>query len=193
MSDFLYDLQYSYSIKLPFEFCKIAKANSAKLLNGNCKQKFSIKAISGLSEQMSGLKNEEDLRAKLIWLLNKESLLPDVDNSSQFNTLFIDDNKQPIKYSQEVFTHKTKDAKENVDKLPTFVNVNFLNFKLSQSLLKEFNCEGDDRYRQLQRELKEVLSLHSYEPMSLIQKIISDTKNIIAKEPTHKINNVKLI
>jgi len=190
-SEYLEKLQNNYGVTLPEEFCRIAKSKPVNI-NFPTINKLNLSAYSQLSTALCGMKNEFDIRAHLIYYFQKElqTLLPINWEISDENTLFIDENNEVIKYNQRIFTHKTKNDLIN---LPPFVNVTFLHPKLLTNLLNKFECNEDDRHRQLQRVLKEVVQITAYEPTPLIEQVISDTQKVIKKDEKYAISNVKIM
>ncbi len=188
-SEYLEKLQNKHGVELPNEFWCIAKSKP-EAVKSTVYNKLNISAFSKLSKILVGIQNEFEIRAQLIYYFNKElhTLLPINWENSDENTLFIDENHAVIKYNQRIFTHKTKHDLKN---LPYFVNVTFLHTKLLTILLNKFECNDDDKYRQIQRILKEIAQITAYEPIPLIELIISDTQKVIKKEEKYSVSNVK--
>jgi hypothetical protein len=81
---------------------------------------------------------------------------------------------------EEVFTPIT--SKINDVLFPSFVNIEFINHDLSNRLIKILNITSKERYRDLQRILKRVTNLRSYEPAELLSKIVRSTNKVINRQ-----------
>lgn len=187
LTEYLDKLQTEYHIELPSSFNRVAKANSYNLSSEN---EILLEDISKLSNNILGHKNEIEIRTSLIYLLKDKliSLLPEnLENYNEYS-LFIDNNNTVIKYNQRIFTHKT--LKEELV-VPSFVNITFLSSKLLNSLLTKYECNDDDYYRQLQRILKDIAQIYTYEPVPIIEQIISDTRTVIKKNKEYALSNIK--
>ena len=187
LTEYLESLQTEYNIELPPSFKKVAKVNSYNLRNEN---EILLEDVAKLSNSISGLKNEIEIRANLIYLLKDKltSLLPENLGNYYENSLFIDNNNNIIKYNQRIFTHKT--LKDELV-VPPFVNITFLSSKLLHALLKKYECNDDDYYRQLQSVLKNIARIYTYEPLPIIEQIISDTRMVIEKNKEFALTNIK--
>lgn len=187
LTEYLDRLQTEYHIELPSSFNRVAKVNSYNLSSEN---EILLEDISKLSNNISGHKNEIEIRTNLIYLLKNKlvCLLPENLENLDKDSLFIDNNNNIIKYNQRIFTHKT--LKEELA-IPSFVNITFLSSKLLHSLLKKYECNDDDYYRQLQRILKDIAQIYTYEPVPIIEQIISDTRTIIEKNKEYALSNIK--
>jgi len=188
-SDFIEQLYKQ--IDLPKEFLCIAKSipdyiGYFKERNAN---KISMAAFSKLSKALVGVNNEIEIRASLIKLFVEdiENSLPNDWESSSDETLLIDNNKQIIKYNQQIFTHRPQhDAYE----LPSYTNITFLHDKLYKTLINKFDCQ-ERKGRQLKQYLGKISQIEEYEASPLIEHIISDTRKIIANNPNNSISNIK--
>jgi hypothetical protein len=99
------------------------------------------------------------------------------DGHDKYNLLINTDGKLINAVEEEVFTPITS----NIDNVvfPSFVKIEFINQDLCNRLIDIFNIGHSERYRDLQRELKKVTNIRSYEPAELLSKIVSSTNKMI--------------
>ncbi|RZK13234.1 MAG: DUF3883 domain-containing protein [Flavobacterium sp.] len=95
---------------------------------------------------------------------------------------------QPEEY---IYTPATND---NTLEKPSFTTIQFLHKNLYEELALLFNYKstehgGKDRF--IYEKLTGFFNIHSYEPVTLAQKIISETKNIVEKSPEDAIEFVR--
>lgn len=64
---------------------------------------------------------------------------------------------------------------------PSYVKIEFINQNLANGLIEKLNISAKEKYRDLQRELKKVTNIRSYEPAELIMKIVRSTNKAIEK------------
>jgi len=127
-------------------------------------------------------------RAELIYIISQ------VDEDYGINkkySLLLNDKKEVIDKTIAVFTPVKGKVSKSYD-LPSFVKIDFLNKTLYKHLLSKFNLEAyTDRDRQLQRKIKDIVAIQSFEPATVIEKVISQcnkaikgtrTKNVFVKE-----------
>ena len=81
------------------------------------------------------------------------------------------DEENNLIINEEVYTPTKYDIK-----IPKYVRIRFLNKELFNKLIKKFDLENtDNKARELQRILKKITNIHSYEPVPVLQKIVSTT------------------
>jgi len=124
--------------------------------------------------------NSIEDRVELIYILynkfkNKFVILVDRDN----NLVGLDD---------VVYTPTTKDYEFNI---PDYVKIKFINPELFDKLLLKFNINSNEKTRDLQRILKDITNIQSYEPAQVLQKIITTTNKKLATENVDKLKIIK--
>jgi len=123
--------------------------------------------------------NNIDDRVELINLISKNF------EKNNFE-LLIDENERIINKNDETYTPITKDYDFCI---PSFVKIKFINNSLYTKLLKQFNIDSNEKSRDLQRELKNITNIQSYEPAQILQKIITSTN----KELDNKTNKIDIV
>ena len=112
-----------------------------------------------------------DTRDEFVYLLEKYFK----DKNYKFKVL-IDEDGEIISEDEEAYTPITKDFNFNI---PDFVNIKFINKKLYKRLLEKFEINSDEKARDLQRKLKTITNIHSYEPAQVLQKIITTANKVL--------------
>jgi hypothetical protein len=116
-------------------------------------------------------------RAKLIKLI-----LENYPNE-KFNVL-IDESNTLIKSNDFVFTDKTSENKDL--RVPKYSKIRFLHSELYKSLITELDLESEShKSRALKDKLERISDVQSFEPQTVIKKIISEASERLNK------NNVK--
>ena len=123
--------------------------------------------------ELSSIINDIDDRVELIFLFHKTFIH---ENQLVF---LVDKNNNLVSLDDDVYTPVTKDYSLNI---PDFVNIKFINNELYEKLLIKFEINSNEKARDLQRELKTITNIQSYEPAQIIQKIITSTNREIEKE-----------
>jgi len=90
--------------------------------------------------------------------------------------ILTDENNKVILTNEEVYTPLTKDYNFSI---PDFVKIKFINNDLYKKLLEKFDITSNEKSRDLQRELKSITNIQSYEPAQVLQKIITSTNKIL--------------
>jgi len=109
-------------------------------------------------------------------------LVHEIYNSEKFE-LLIDEKQSIITKNDDAYTPITKDYEIN---LPDFVKIKFIHKELYFKLLDKFNITSNERSRDLQRILKYITNIQSYEPAQVVQKIISSTNKELEKQNVQK-------
>lgn len=97
--------------------------------------------------------------------------------SNRFCVL-IDEYENLIKAEDYVYTDKTG---ENRDlQVPSFSNIRFIHSSLYRALIEELDLSSDNnKSRSLKDKLESISDVHSFEPQTVIKKIISETENYL--------------
>ncbi|MDO9179606.1 MAG: DUF3883 domain-containing protein [Agitococcus sp.] len=129
--------------------------------------------INALSTNL--LKNDIDRRVELIFILSRASLL-------KYNfELLTNKDGSLISSDNEVYTPVTSSTEDF--KLPDFVKIDFINTTLFERLVKKLDLPAIEPARELQRKIKEITTILSYEPAPVLAKIISSTNKKIIETP----------
>lgn len=112
-------------------------------------------------------------RAELI------KIILDEFKEKKFSVL-IDESNSTIESTDFVFTDKTQANKDL--KVPSYSNISFINSDLYASLVDilEIRELGDDVSRNMADVLSQISDVHSFEPQTVIKKIISETNNFLS-------------
>ncbi len=107
-------------------------------------------------------------RAELIYVVN------DSYPNRNFN-IIIDSNNELINKEVDIFTPTRKDIS-----IPEYCDIKVINTRLFNILVNKFSLNSSkEKARDLQRKLKNNTKIHSFEPVPLALKIISNTNSII--------------
>lgn len=140
----------------------------------------SVSKINILSHKIETIQD----RVKLISLVKKYF------NSGDKYELLIDKNGTVISSTNDVYTPKTQGKADFY--IPDFTHIDFLNKELFEQLVLEFSLsESNEKSRDLQRKIKEIVNLHSYEPAQVLIKIVSSTNKIIDSNPQNSASYIK--
>lgn len=94
----------------------------------------------------------------------------------------INESGKVISSNNDVYTPKTQGGEDFY--IPDFVQIDFLNKQLFEQLIIEFSLsDSKEKARDLQRTIKDIVNIHSYEPAQVLIKIISATNKIINTAP----------
>ncbi len=93
----------------------------------------------------------------------------------------IDKNMNLISLEDDVFTPSKYEFS-----IPSYVNIKFMNKELFDKLVLKFKIESNEKSRDLQRILKEITNIQSYEPAPVLQKIITSTNQELKKDNIDK-------
>jgi hypothetical protein len=132
-----------------------------------------------LNELSRNIKDISD-RADLIYLFyhtfqDEEKLL-----------FLIDKDEKLISIDDDVYTPSKYDFS-----IPEFVNIKFIHKDLFDKLILRFGINSNEKSRDLQRKLKEITNIQSYEPAPVLQKIVTSTNKELEKTGADKVNIVK--
>jgi hypothetical protein len=101
--------------------------------------------------------------------------------------LLINDNGELIGTDNDVYTPITSSAETFA--LPAFVKIEFINRDLYQKLVYKFALNSGDQARELQRQIKHITNIQSYEPAQVLGKIITSTNKELKDNP-HQANDI---
>lgn len=128
---------------------------------------------------------DDDNRALFISQIVKEGDFLIEKFTNKINFLINDTGERKvIKGDEYIYTTVTK---ENKLKTPEFANIHFINKDLFEKLLIKFDfekAENPNKGRFIYDKLKGFCNIHSYEPATLAQKIISEARNQIEYNPS---------
>ncbi|PKD17611.1 hypothetical protein APR41_05215 [Salegentibacter salinarum] len=106
-------------------------------------------------------------------------LLLDSYPNNRFCVL-IDEYENLIKAEDYVYTDKTGENKDL--KVPSFSNIRFIHSSLYRALIEELDLSSEpNKSRTLKDKLESISDVHSFEPQTVIKKIISETDNYLKK------------
>lgn len=118
------------------------------------------------------------------------SEMVELNNGGTYNLLLNSAGTLVSAIDEEIFTPLTS----NIQQLdfPNHINIEFINNELYKKLLENFSLtSSEQKPRELQRILKEVTNIHSYEPAELISKVISATNKLAKENPEHAAKYIK--
>jgi hypothetical protein len=145
------------------------------------KTNYLIKTIDLLSTKLKTI-NE---RVELVYILSNNS---EFYSDGQKYSILINEEKTIINKNTSVFTPPTTKS-EKFD-IPNFIKIDFLNRDFYRKLLNKFELqESREKARELQRELKEITNISSFEPANIINKIITESNRKIKKTKNRKATN----
>lgn len=129
-------------------------------------------------------------RANFIYLFSfyGDFIRDEYENSLDF---LINENNKLIKGNEYIYTPVTK---ENQLKTPDFAKIQFVNSELFEALLERFNFyeeDGGNKSRFIYDELTGFCNIHSYEPATLAQKIISEVRKRVSSKPDQAIETIQ--
>lgn len=140
-----------------------------------------VNKIDSLSNKLKTI-NE---RVKLVFLLTQNT---EFHSSGQKYSVLINEEKTIISKKISVFTPPT--TKSQRFDIPNFVNIDFLNKDFYRKLINKYKLQDSrEKARELQREIKDITSISSFEPTSVINKIINESNRSIRKTKNKKETN----
>lgn len=96
-------------------------------------------------------------------------------------SVLIDDKNQIIKVEDYVFTNRTTENKEL--RVPDYSHIRFINSELYKALIKELELtEEKNKSRALKDRLEQISKVQSFEPQTVIDKIIFETNNALEEK-----------
>lgn len=168
--------------------------------NLDIKEMFSL---SRISNGLNGLKNALDLineiaalplnfgqRALFISKVVKDCSFLKINYPNKLNFL-VNEDGNIINGSEYIYTPVTQNERL---KTPSFTKIQFIHKDLFDELLNQLNyksTENSVKSRFLYDQLSGYCNIHSYEPATLSQKIISETNNRIKHSPETALVDVK--
>lgn len=145
----------------------------------------SLEGIEAIVNTLNAIA-EKDLsiedRASFIYQIVENCDFIKTDFRDGMNFL-INEKSENIEAGEYIYTPVTKN---NELETPAYANIQFVNRGLFDQLLVEFNYyedENSNKSRFIFDQLKGFCNIHSYEPATLAQKIISESKNRIKDHP----------
>ena len=144
-----------------------SKNSFVNLDNYGLSNEINVDLLNEISKKIKDL----DVRVEFIYLLDKY-----FSSKNYMFEVLIDNDGKIITKSEEVYTPITKDF--NFD-IPDFVKIKFINNELYYKLLNKFSINSNEKVRDLQRILKNITNIHSYEPAQVLQKIVTTTNKLI--------------
>jgi hypothetical protein len=116
-------------------------------------------------------------------------LILDLFPNKKFKIL-IDEKEELISVNDYVYTDKTTDNKDL--KVPGYSKIRFLHPQLYKSLINELGLQADlSKTRLLKDKLEKILDVHSFEPQTVIKKIISETTGWLNENSDKKNDIIK--
>ncbi|MGG7606626.1 DUF3883 domain-containing protein [Massilia sp. BKSP1R2A-1] len=119
-------------------------------------------AVNLLSAHL--LKHDLTHRVTLISILCSEKEL------AGSYSLLVNDNNELIDAATDAYTPLTAGLNSFV--IPGFVNIDFMSHGLFEQLVARLGADAGEKARDIQRKLKSVTTIHSYEPAQVIRSII---------------------
>jgi Protein NO VEIN, C-terminal len=156
----------------------IPNSLSINLLKYDLKKTVYTKLLNDFSKN---IKNIED-RVDLIYIFYKT-----FQHEHQF-VFLIDDENNLVNLDDEVYTPITKDFDLNI---PSYVKIKFINNELFEKLLDKFEINSNEKHRDLQRELKKITNIQTYEPAQILQKIVTSTNKVLENAQFDKNSTIK--
>ena len=109
--------------------------------------------------------------------------------SDKFSVL-LDEEENKIGIKDFVYTDKTADNKDL--KVPGYSKIRFLHPNLFQSLIKELDLDAEtNKARALKDKLEKISDVHSFEPLTVIRKIIRETNDVLSSATLSKAEVIK--
>jgi hypothetical protein len=121
-----------------------------------------VNAINRLSARL--LKQGLERRVELINLLCDNGLL-----EGQYSVL-VNDRGELIDCDTDAYTPRT--LGNVAQEMPSYANIDFVSQRLFDLLVARFSAKSAEKARDVQRKLKSITNIHSYEPAQLIRTII---------------------
>jgi len=75
--------------------------------------------------------------------------------------------------------------------IPDYVNIKFIHRELFKNLLTKFDIDSNDKARELQRTLKEITNIQQYQPVPVLQKIVSGANRLLKESRVDKKDIIK--
>ena len=120
-----------------------------------------------------------DDRAELVYLLHNFT----VEDRLVF---LIDSNRKLIPLDDDVYTPAKLDLS-----IPDYVKIKFMHQELFEKLIIKFGIDSKEKARDLQRNLKEITNIQSYEPAQVLQKIVTSTNKELEKDGVDQVGIIK--
>lgn len=118
-----------------------------------------------LSEMIKDIKTRVDYIYILASIYTDDNKLP----------ILVDENGELIGLDDDVYTPSNQDFS-----IPKYVKIKFIHKELFGRLIGKFNLKStDNKPREIQRKLKEITNIQSYEPAPVLQKIVTTTNKVL--------------
>lgn len=172
----LIDIQATHNVNchiLPLEYRDLSDYDLQDQLDN------SLSVLKNVVDVINSISDNEltiNQRANFIFQIVENCEFLATDHENQMNFL-VNDDLVNIKKGEYIYTPITK---ENKLKTPSYTNIQFLNKILFDKLLEIFGFNDDEnsnKSRFIYDRLKGFCNIHSYEPATLAQKIISECRN----------------
>ncbi|MCO7250102.1 DUF3883 domain-containing protein [Pseudoalteromonas sp. Ps84H-4] len=98
--------------------------------------------------------------------------------------LLIDSSGALISLEDEVYTPSSIDIS-----VPDYVSIKFIHRDLFELLIKKFEIDSNEKARELQRALRQITNIQQYQPIPVLQKIVSNANRLI-KEDNNKVEEI---
>ncbi len=142
--------------------------------------RFSISnQIESFEEKVNQL-SKKLLSQNIEYRVNLITILQKMNKEDYKYNLLLNDRGELIQSDNDVYT-PTLSAGEMA--LPSFVKIDFLQKELFDRLIIAFDIKLKEKSRELQRKLKSITNIQSYEPAQVLTKIITATNKIIKNDP----------
>jgi len=171
LSIFVQDVKKEYL----FKNLIIPSDGSVDITNFDIKKSISTKPLTELSKSITCLKE----RASMIFMFHNSFKHK---NKLEF---LVDSNNDIISLDDDVYTPSSQKFS-----LPDYVNIKFIHRELFDQLVIKFDIESSEKTRELQKLLNEITNIQQYQPVPVIQKIISSTNKLLTEDSS---TNTKLI
>lgn len=151
-----------------------------------------FKNVDKVLNRIAEREMDEDSRALFISQIIKEGNFIPKEFTNKINFLINDtEERKVIKGEEYIYTTVTK---ENKLLTPEFADIQFVNKDLFEKLLTRFEFEKADnpnKGRFIYDKLKGFCNIHSYEPATLAQRIISETRKQVERSGDSFISIIK--
>jgi len=162
--------------ELLFNNLVIPADGSVDVKTFDIKGSISIKSLTVLSKSIESLKDRASMIHMFYHSFNRKNKLE----------FLVDSNGEIISLDDEVYTPSTMNFS-----IPDYVNIKFIHKELFGHLVREFDVDSSEKARELQRILKEITNIQQYQPVPVLQKIISSANKLIRDDESDKQEVIK--
>jgi hypothetical protein len=167
LSIFVQDVKKEYL----FKNLIIPSDGSVDITKFYIKKSISTKPLTELSKSITCLKE----RASMIYMFHHSFKHK---NKLEF---LVDSNNDLISLDDDVYTPSNQKFS-----IPDYVNIKFIHRELFDQLVIKFDIKSSEKPRELQRLLNEITNIQQYQPVPVIQKIISSTNKLLNEYSSNK-------